>query len=38
MADYLDCIGIGIDFYSSKYDNIIVLGYLITEVSNSFLE
>ena len=28
----------GIDFYSSKYDNFVVLGYLNTEVSNSCME
>ena len=38
MADHLHCTGRGIDFYSSKYDNFIVLGDLNTEVSNSFME
>ena len=38
IADHLHCIGRGIDFYSSKYDNFIVLGDLNTEVSNSFME
>ena len=38
MADHLHCIGRGIDFYSSKYNNFIVLGHLNTEISNSFLE
>ena len=37
-ADHLHCVGRGIDFYSSKYDNVIVLCDLNTEVSNSFLE
>ena len=37
-ADYLHCIGRGTDFYSSKYDNFVVLRDLNTEVSNSFLE
>ena len=32
------CIGRGIDFYSSKYDNFIVLGDLNAEISNLFLE
>ena len=31
-------IGRGIGFYSSKYDNFVVLGDLNTEVSNSFME
>ena len=38
IADHLHCIGRGIDFFSSKYDNFIVLGDLNTEVSNSFME
>ena len=38
IADYLHCIGGGIDLYSSKYDNFIVLGDLNTEISNSFME
>ena len=38
IADYLNCIGRGINFYTSKYDNFIVLGDLNTEVSNSCLE
>ena len=38
IADHLHCIGRGIDFYSSKYDNFIVFGDLNTEVSNSFME
>ena len=38
IADHLHCIGRGIDFYSSKYDNFVVLGDLNTEVSNSFME
>ena len=38
IADHLHCIGRGIDFYSSKYDNFIVLVYLNAEVSNSFME
>ena len=38
IADYLHGIGRGTDFYSSKYDNFIVLGDLNTEVSNSFME
>ena len=38
IADHLHCIGRGIDFYSSKYDNFIVLGDLKSEISNSFLE
>ena len=37
IADHLHCIGRGIDFYSSKY-NFIILGELNTEVSNSFFE
>ena len=37
-TDHLHCIGRGIDFYSSKYDNFIVPGDLNTEVSKSFLE
>ena len=28
IADRLHCIGSGIDFYSSKYDNFVVLGHL----------
>ena len=38
IADHLHCIGRGIDFYSSKYDNFVVLGDLNTEISNSFME
>ena len=38
IADHLHCIGRGIDFCSSKYDNFVVLGDLNTEVSNSFME
>ena len=38
IADHLHCIGRGIDFYSSKYDNFVVLGDLNTEISNSFVE
>ena len=38
IADHLHCIGRGIDFYSSKYDNFVVLGDLNAEVSNSFME
>ena len=38
IADHLHCVGRGIGFYSSKYDNSIVLGDLNTEVSNSFME
>ena len=38
IADHLHCIGRGIDFYSSKYDNFIVSGDVNTEVSNSFME
>ena len=38
IVDHLRCIGRGIDFYSSKYDNFVVLGDLSTEVSNSFME
>ena len=38
IADHLHCIGRGIVFCSSKYDNFIVLGDLNTEVSNSFSE
>ena len=38
IADYLPCIGRGIDFYSSKYDNFVVLGDLNIEISNSFME
>ena len=37
MADHFHCIGRGIDFYSSKYNNFIVLGHLNKEISNSFL-
>ena len=33
IAFHLQCIGRGIDFYSSKYDNFIVLGDLNTEVT-----
>ena len=38
IAGHLHCIGRGIDFYSSKYDNFVVLGDLNTEISNSFME
>ena len=38
IADYLHCIGRGIDFYYSKNDNFVVLGDLNKEVSNSFME
>ena len=38
IADHLHCIGRGIDFHSSKYDNFVVLGDLNTEASNSFME
>ena len=38
IADRLHCIDRGIDLYSSKYDNFVVLGDLNTEVSNSFME
>ena len=38
IADHLHCIGRGIDFYSSKYDNSVILGDLNAEVYNSFLE
>ena len=38
IADHLHCIGRGIDFYSSSYDNFVVLGHLNTEISDSFLE
>ena len=38
IADHLHCIGREIDFYSSKYDNFVILGHLNTEVSNSFME
>ena len=38
IADHLRCIVRGIDFYSSKYDNFVVLGDLNTEFSNSFIE
>ena len=37
-VDHLHCIGRGIDFYSSKYDNFVILGDLNMEVSNSFME
>ena len=30
IAHYLHCIGRGTDFYSSKYDNFVVLGDLNT--------
>ena len=32
IAHYLHCIGRGTDFYSSKYDNFVVLGDLNTEI------
>ena len=38
IADHLHCIGRGTDFYSSKYDNFVILGDLNTQVSNSFME
>ena len=38
IADHLYCIGRGIDFNSSKYDNFLFLGDLNTEISNSFVE
>ena len=38
LADHLHCIGSGIDVYSSKYDNFVVLHFLNTEVSSSFME
>ena len=38
IVDHLHCFGSGIDFYSSKYDNFVVLGDLNTEVSDSFME
>ena len=38
IAVHLHCIGRGIDFYFSKYDNFVVLGDLNTEISNSFIE
>ena len=38
IADHLHCIGRRIDFYSSNYDNFVVLGDLNTEISNSFME
>ena len=38
IADIVHCIGRGIDFYSSKYDNFIALGDFNTEASNSILE
>ena len=37
-TDIVHCIGRGIDFYSSKYDDFIALGDLNTEASNSILE
>ena len=37
IADHLHYIGRRIDFYSSKYDNFVVLGDLNTEISNSFM-
>ena len=37
IADHLHCIGRGMDFYFSKYDNFAVLGDLNTDVSNSFI-
>ena len=37
-CNHLHCIGWGIDFYSSKYDNFIALGNLNTEIFNSFFE
>ena len=36
-ADHLHCIGKRLDFYSSKYGNVIVLGGLNTQIFNSFL-
>ena len=38
IADHLHCIGRGIDFDSSRYDNFVFLGNLNTEVSKSFME
>ena len=38
IADHLRCNGKGIDFYSSRYNNFVVLGDLNTEVSNSIME
>ena len=38
IAEHLHSIGRGLDFYSSKYDNFIVLGDFNTEVSNFLLE
>ena len=38
IADHLHCVGREIDFYSSKYDNFVVLGDLNTEVYNSSME
>ena len=38
IADYLHCTSRGIDFYSSKCDNFVVLGDLNAEVSNSFMK
>ena len=37
IAVHLHCIGRGIDFYFSKYDNFVVLGDLNTDVSNWFV-
>ena len=37
IGDCLHCFGRRMDFYSSKYDNFIVLGDLSTEDFNSFL-
>ena len=37
-AAHLHCLSREIDFYSSKYDNCIVLGDLNTEIANAFLE
>ena len=38
IADHLQCINRRINFYSSKYDNFIVLHDLNTEISSTFLE
>ena len=38
IADHLHYINKGINLFSSKYDNFIVLGDLSSEISNSFLE
>ena len=38
IADHLQSISRGLDFYSSKYDNFIILGDFNTEVSNIVFE